>query len=263
MIHHFTAPQNLALPVSPFSALPSASIGFVLWLLCSAGAIIYAIRAPRSANARWPMLLATGIYTGLFLNLYQLVDEVMINLEHSYNLKHFGKFSMSSTGWVDGTVEMLYYLLHAPFAWSQQSLVISNFAISFAIGWLHLWLVARLFKYDTDPALRTFALCGFALCSPLIVIFSSGFGNGLVSLLFLAAIVAAAEGRTAFSLALSGLFPARCGDGLDRKFGSARVPAIDPAKASGAVAGPRRVDGNLLRLLLAALRTLDPDAGSI
>ena len=210
MIYQLTAPARLALPESPFAALPSAGFGMMLWLVFCAGAIAYALRLYQSGKPGWPaapMLLATGIYVGLFINMYELVDEVMINLEHSYNLMHFGKFSMSSARWVDGTVEMLYYLVHSPFAWSQTSLVMANFAISFAVGWLHLPLVARLFPKDSTPLGRTFALCGFALFSPLLVIFSSGFGNGLVSLAFLAAIVASAEERTATSLTLSGLLP--------------------------------------------------------
>lgn len=212
MVYQLTAPAELPIPPSPFSVLPGAAPGMLIWLLAAAAAVLYfAGLRPRRASPRVeaaiPLWLATAIYSGLFLNLYLLVDEVMINLEHPYNLHHFGRFSMSATGWVDGTVELIFYLIHSPFGGSQRSLVLANFAISFLAGWAHLPLASRLLPAGAGTGMRTAFLCGFALYSPLVAIFSSGFGNGLVSLAFLAAVAAAAEGRTGRSLFLSGLLP--------------------------------------------------------
>lgn len=216
MVHQLLAPADLLLPASPFALLPPAAFGFFLWLICSLAAVVWMARLERKpapmqptspATSNAPLWLASAIYAGLFVNLYALVDEVMINVEHPYNLWHFGKFSMSPESWVDGTVEMLFYLVHTPFAWSHQSLVVANFAITFLVGWLHLPLISRLLGAQASPVSRLLLLCGFALYGPLVTIFSSGFGNGLASLIFLAAVVEAVHGRTSQSLLVSGLLP--------------------------------------------------------
>jgi hypothetical protein len=202
MIYELEASGLLSFP-DPFAWLPPAWLGLALWLVCTAVAIAQAI----GGRGRGTALLAAGIYTGLFVNLYSLVDEVMINLEHAWNLFHYGRFSMSPEGMVDGTVELVYYLLHAPFAGSHQSLIAANFAISFLVGLAHLWFVNRMIDPAAGAAARVVQLCGFALCAPLAVIFSSGFGNGLVSLGFLAAMNAAVNRREAQSLLWSSVLP--------------------------------------------------------
>ncbi|MFN7937880.1 MAG: hypothetical protein U0R19_31410 [Bryobacteraceae bacterium] len=193
----------LALP-DIFSAVPPRILGLLLWVI---SAIICITSAFRGNSKHTPLALAAALYTGLFINLYTLVDEVSINLEHAYNLYHYGRFSMSPEAMVDGTVEYVYYLLHAPFAWSQTSLVAANFWISYLIGLLHLPLLAGVL--DTDPRTRKGMLqtCAFALSAPLVIVFSSGFGNGLVSLVFLAAIHFAVKGKEWTSLRIGYLLP--------------------------------------------------------
>lgn len=202
MIYELQA-SGLAFP-DIFSAVPPRFLGLLLWLLGSVYCIICAFAAKSRPT---PLALAACIYTGLFINFYTLVDEVSINLEHAYNLYHYGRFSMSPEAMVDGTVEYVYYLLHVPFAWSQRSLVAANFWISYLVGLLHLPLLAGVL--DTDPRTRKGMLqtSAFALSIPLIIVFSSGFGNGLVSLVFLSAIHAAAKGKETKSLTISGLLP--------------------------------------------------------
>lgn len=187
-----------------FSVVPPRFIGLLIWVISS----VYCIVSAFNAKSRpIPLALAATIYSGLFINFYTLIDEVSINLEHAYNLYHYGRFSMSPEAMVDGTVEYIYYLLHAPFGWSQRSLVGANFWISYVVGLLHLPLLAGVL--DTDPRTRKgkLQLCAFALSAPLIVTFSSGFGNGLVSLVFLLAIHAAAKGNETRSLLITGLLP--------------------------------------------------------
>jgi len=212
MIYELQAPSYLPPFPDIFAGLPPRIVGVVVWILFTVLCVVYAFAAKGLSSRRFlgipiPVLLASAVYTGLFINTYDLVDEVSINLKHSYNLYHYAKFSMSPERWIDGTVEFIYYLLHAPFAWSRHSLIVSNYAISYLVGLLHFPLVYQTLDPESGPGKRTLQLCGFALCLPLVQMFSSGFGNGLVSLLFLAAIASALNGREFRSLVLSGLLP--------------------------------------------------------
>jgi len=73
-------------------------------------------------------------------------DEVYVNLEHPYNLFHFGKFSMSPFRMIDGTVEFIYYLLLTPFALSQATLIVASLILGYGVCWSHLYLVKRIFR---------------------------------------------------------------------------------------------------------------------
>lgn len=212
MIYLLQAPLDLAPFPEIFAGLPPPILGIAIWMFYTVLALVYAYVVKGAAPLRFlgiplPLLFAAAISTGLFINTYNLVDEVSVNLEHSYNLYHYGKFSMSPERWIDGTVEPVYYLLHVPFAWSQRSLILANYLISLLVGLLHLPLAAYALDPEAGPRKRTLQLCAFALCLPLTFTFSSGFGNGLVSLIFLAAIGSALNGRESRSLVLSGLLP--------------------------------------------------------
>jgi hypothetical protein len=212
LIYQLLAPSNLAPFPDIFAALPPRILGMAIWLLFTVLALLYVLVVKDAAPGRLlgvpvPMLFAAAIFTGLFISTYYLVDEVSINLKHSYNLYHYGKFSMSPERWVAGTVETVYYLLHAPFARSQHSLIVANYVISLLVGLLHLPLAAYALDPKAGLSKGTLQLCGFALCLPLATTFSSGFGNGLVSLVFLAAIGSALNGKESRSLILSGLLP--------------------------------------------------------
>jgi hypothetical protein len=212
MVYELLSPQNLASFPDIFAGLPPRTLGLLMWVAFTSLALLHAARAKPGPARRVlgldvPLWLAAGIYTGLFIINYDLVDEVAINLEHSYNLFHYGKFSMSSERWIEGTVESVYYLLHTPFAWSQHSLIVANYVISLLVGLLHLPLVAWTIDPAASPRKRTLLMSAFALSLPLSVMFSSGFGNGLVSLVFLAAIGCAINGRERRSLIFSGILP--------------------------------------------------------
>jgi len=193
----------LALP-DIFAAVPPRLLGLLLWVVCAGFCVFTSFRAK---SVHTPLVLAGCIYTGLFINLYTLVDEVSINLEHAYNLYHHGRFSMSPEAWVDGTVEYVYYLLHAPFGWSHTSLIAANFWISYLVGLLHLPLLGGVLGTDMRTRKGMLQSCAFAISAPLVLVFSSGFGNGLVSLGFLAAIHAAAKGKESRSLFVSSMLP--------------------------------------------------------
>ncbi len=216
--------QALGLPPLPdaFAFVPPRVAGLLLWVICAAVCFAYAFG--KDGRSRW--LPVAGVYTGLYINLYGIVDEVSINLEHAYNLYHYGRFSMSPEAMVDGTVEYVYYLLHAPFAWSQASLVAANFWISCAVGLLHLPLLAGVLGTDMRSRKGMLQAFAFAICAPLVLVFSSGFGNGLVSLVFLAAMRAAAKGKETTSLAISGMLPLLRPDAILLSFVNIAVIAL-------------------------------------
>jgi hypothetical protein len=212
LIYQLVAPHGLPAFPDIFAGLPPRLLGMAIWMLFAVLALVYAYGAKGTVPRRLlgipvPMLLAGAIFTGLFIRSYDFVDEVSINLKHAYNLYHYGKFSMSPEHWIEGTVEPVYYLLHVPFAWSQHSLIIANYIISLIVGLLHLPLAGYALDPEAGPRKSTLQLCGFALCAPLAKTFSSGFGNGLESLIFLAAIGSALNGKESRSLVLSGLLP--------------------------------------------------------
>jgi hypothetical protein len=168
---------------------------------------------PVPPPAQWPLLPASFLLFAIFTLTWGHVDEVSVNLEHAYNLYHFGRFSFSPAAMLDGTVEYAYYLLLTPFAWSPASLVTANFILGFAIAWAHLWLLSRLVRNER----RSTALCLLLLFSvnyPLVATLSSGFGNGLVSLACLASLSLQFAGRTTWAAVLASALPLLRPDGV-------------------------------------------------
>jgi hypothetical protein len=143
------------------------------------------------------------IYLGLHVLTTVFVDEVFVNLEHSWNLWHFGRFSFDPYQTVDGTVELVYYLLLTPFSVSRGLLVFSSFLLGLLIGTLHFLLFWRM-TADASPLLRWTSGVLFLSNLPMIATFSCGFGNSLISLVVLWAfdqIRRGEPGRAALSVA--------------------------------------------------------------
>ncbi len=166
-----------------------------------------------SCSSFWTLGLPTLFFLSTYVMTYSIIDEVSINLEHSYNLFHYGKFSMSPDRMVDGTVELFYYLAHVPWASSHSLLILGNFLIGFMVGWLHLWLLWR-FWFNSKTMRDVLALCLFGLNLSLIETLSSGFGNGLLSLAFLASLSAYHRGRPRGYLTGMALLPLIRPDGI-------------------------------------------------
>ncbi len=218
--------------VDLFSLIPSWQVG--VGILCSAiaalfydtGGEIFQKKAPGKRGFWDPVFLPSLIYAGVFIAAYRFIDEVAVNLEHPYNLFHYGRFSMSSQSMVDGTVELLFYFLHLPFAVNQKTLVLGNFLICFVTGWLHLVLLWR-FWFSEVNSKNKFLLAVFALHAPFAGVLASGFGNGLVSLLFLASMSFYMKGKKGASILMSALIALVRPDGILVSFACALVCLAD------------------------------------
>ncbi|MEH2091391.1 hypothetical protein [Nostoc sp.] len=217
MIYQLQSQSNIQIVEDIFNLFPSKNIGIVLWIVSLALTFFYlAYRIKKEENKidnLLSLLIPSIIYIGTFINTFGILDEVAVNLEHPYNLYHFGKFSMSPDMMIDGTVEVLYYLLHTPFAKSQSSLILGNFLISLIFGWLHIFVIWQL-KLTRCFLNNLILLSCFSLSFPIISIFSSGFGNSLLSLLFLISIYFYLKNKLIFSLLVSGLLPLIRPDGI-------------------------------------------------
>jgi len=152
------------------------------------------------------LLTSSVVYAGVFIYTSEFVDEVFINLEHTYNLFHHGLFSFSPYKPVSGTVELLYYFLLTPFAFSHKALIQANYGYGFIIGWLHLFLLWSLLS-NRNLYLKSFLLILFSVNYPLIRIFSDGFGSGLVSLLFFISVFWQMKGYTERALITAAALP--------------------------------------------------------
>ncbi len=216
-LFEYTGPVQNFLPGNPFTLIPSVWLGLALWIFASVAVAILILRQAEPALSKfslatlfWPSLIFIGVYT----NTYGAIDEVMINLEHPYNLFHHGFFSMSPSQMQGGTVEMIYYLLHLPFAVSIPVLILGNYLIGLFFGWLHL-VCAWFFWFKTLSRKNTLLLSCLAMMFPLVMIFSNGFGNVLLSLVFFLAIsLAVAEKKEFSSLVVSGCLPLIRPEGL-------------------------------------------------
>ncbi|MEH2290114.1 hypothetical protein [Nostoc sp.] len=217
MIYQLQSQSNIQIVEDIFNILPSKNFGITLWIVSSVLTLLYLIymlsKEENKIGKLLSLLIPSLIYIGTFINTFGILDEVTVNLEHPYNLYHFGKFSMSPDMMIDGTVEVLYYLLHTPFAKSQSSLILGNFLISLIVGWLHIFVLWQL--QLTKSFLNNLILLScFSLSFPIISIFASGFGNSLLSLLFLISIYLCLKNKLTFSLLVSGLLPLIRPDGI-------------------------------------------------
>ncbi len=189
--------------------LPSAILG-VLLILCSLIPLIWYWYRKEKVGLndlnRWTLVIASFVYVGIYICSNMYIDELFINLEHSWNLFHHGLFSFSPNRMIDGTVEIFYYFLLTPFALGREALIRANYLFGLFIGWLHLLLLWRLLS-DKNFDLKLFLLILFSINYPLIRIFSNGFGNGLVSLLFFLSIYWQIKGSVNKALLMASTLP--------------------------------------------------------
>ena len=157
--------------------------------------------------------LPTLLYFSIFTHFFHISDEVSINLEHTYNIYHFGRFSMSPHENIDGTVEILFYLLHYPFAFDLQYLAFANFLISLLGGWLILWVLYGWLKRKNMPY-RIYILTACAAAWPITGAAATGFGNVLMAVIIAFAIVRLAENRAVSAAVASTCLPLIRPDGL-------------------------------------------------
>ncbi len=192
-----------------FKLIPSYRLGLLLWVLSGLAVFIVICSKKEEISTKpsfktllWPSL----IFFGLYMNTYGLNDEVAVNLEHSYNLFHHGLFSMSPHKMIGGTVEIIYYLLHTPFAGDLRRLLLANYILGMLFGWLHIFCIWKFWLPENSHK-NTLLLSCFALTVPIAVIFSDGFGNVLISLAFILSLSFLKARRERVSLGLGALLP--------------------------------------------------------
>ena len=230
----------------------------------------------------WRFLLPGFVLALLAFNVtrhYAVRDEVAVNLEHTFNLFHFGRFSMSPTAPVDGTVEYVFYLLHLPFAASARLLAVGNWLICTLVAVLTLWLLGRG-RLIGDARRNALFLLFPAAFSPLFLPMGTGFGNGLLSAAFVLQLIFVFRGRWAAAIAVAALLPLLRPDGtlwamvlptaiLADRF-AMRLP-VRPQRAAAARPGADRLALCRATLLvrgvqrgrLCRLRTLSVDTGRL
>lgn len=191
---------------SIFALVPDQQLGKPLLSLILIIFLFWIFALNKRSSKAAALLFPTLFYSCMFVYYYGIPDEVSINLEHTYNLFHFGKFSMQPDRLVGGTVEIIFYLFHLPFAYSQKTLIFGNFIICFITGWLHIVVLwkERIFK---DPKIEIVLLSAFALTNSVVFVFGSGFGNSLISLIFLLSMLAYLRGSVKQAFILSAIIP--------------------------------------------------------
>lgn len=207
MIEIWNTQQKISPTLYLNDALPSLSIVVALQLATAFAAVFFAWRTVRN-NFNRPQLLILGGLIQTFQYFYYCgyVDEVYINLEHSWNLHHFGRYSFSPTHMVDGTVELFYYAILAPFAWSHLSLIYACIGLGLLVTLLHTVLV-WYFVRNMPPLVQLFVTLGFAWNPIFAEIQGAGFGNGLVSLLYFLGFIAVWESRWHLATACTVILP--------------------------------------------------------
>lgn len=174
--------------------MPDRRSGFIL-VLIGLGLGLFQCMRVQNKKQQWIVFVSlVTTYVGLHFLTSFFVDEVFVNLEHTWNLLHFGRFSFDPNKIVGGTVEMLYYFLLTPFAGTHGLLVAATYAAGLLIGLLHLVLVWRM-TAELSPNYRWLVVLIFLSNIPMMATFSSGFGNPLVSLISLYAFQLARKQR--------------------------------------------------------------------
>lgn len=188
---------------------PPAKAGIALLGLSAVLSMVFLAtyrRLPPGGRRIFQYLVPCIAFSGMYIYTLRWVDEVFINLEHPWNLWNFGRFSFEPARMVDGTVEVVYYLLLAPFAYSRESLVIANLVFAWALGLAHVVVIFKIFS--RSPLLfQMLAGVLFSLWWPVICVLSNGFGTGLPSLLFLWAIYYLLQGNRERYLLMAGILP--------------------------------------------------------
>jgi hypothetical protein len=189
--------------------LPPAKAGIALLGLSAIVSLAFLgayRRLPSGASRVFQYFIPCIAFSGMYIYTLRWVDEVFINLEHPWNLWHFGRFSFDPTRMVDGTVEVVYYLALTPFAYSRESLVIANLVFAWVLGVAHILVIFKLFS-RSSPLFQMFAGVLFSLWWPVVCVLSNGFGTGLPSLLFLWAIYYLLQGNRERYLFIAAILP--------------------------------------------------------
>ena len=132
-------------------------------------------------------IIATIIQAGFYIFYLGFIDEVFVNLDHPWNLLNHGRFSFQPDHLVDGTVEFLYYFLLTPWATSRPHLIQALMLQGWLVAWLHLVVLYSMLRREQTPV-RTWSLLILA-CHPTVNdVFAGGFGNSLISLVFLSSL---------------------------------------------------------------------------
>jgi hypothetical protein len=195
---------------APVMALKSTALYLGVAVATAAALLLTAYRESRGLPpvivSQWPLWTASLMLFAMYTLAWQHIDEVSINLEHPYNLYHFGRFSFSPLRMLDGTVEYVYYLLLAPFGSSARALVTANYALGLLIAWAHLALVSRMLA-GARASTHLGLLLVFAVNAPLVATLANGFGNSLVSLGILSALSFQFTGRATWAAVVAGALP--------------------------------------------------------
>lgn len=198
-------------PITPVlylnDAMPSVKLVVILQLLSALVAAGLFLQTFRGKFNRFGLLFFAGLIQAFqYLYYCAYVDEVYVNLEHSWNLYHFGKFSFNPISIVDGTVELFYYAILAPFAWSHIALVYACIGLGLIIALLHTLLV-WYFVRNFSNVVQFTILAAFAWNPIFAEIQSAGFGNGLVSLIYLLGFIAVWENRLSLAGVCAAILP--------------------------------------------------------
>ena len=193
-----------------YEILPSPRVGLML-LVLSIILILFYWSQRKNKDFNYfldylTLIISSVSLLGTYIYSSRYTDEPFVNLEHTYNLFHHGLFSFSPTRMVDGTVEFLYYLFLTPFAFDRSFLLQTNFIFGAIICWLHLLILWKLLS-DINLELKLLLLILFAVSVPFIEIFSSGFGNSLVSLVFFLSLYFQVKGKESKALLLAAILP--------------------------------------------------------
>lgn len=214
----YALPDDIYFVWSLQNVVPTVLVLAMLVLFQATSVLVFAGRSPEAPKERgwaWRFLLPGFAFALLAINVtrhYAVRDEVAVNLEHTFNLFHFGRFSMSPTALVDGTVEYAFYLLHLPFAASARLLSVGNWLICTLVAVLTLWLLWRG-RLIGDGRRNTLFLLFPAAFSPLFLPMGTGFGNGLLSAAFVLQLIFVFRGRWAAAIAMAALLPLLRPDG--------------------------------------------------
>lgn len=203
------AGQPITFP-SVLAFLPTRSAGALILGagLISFFATVLLIHLSRSSKlvVLATLLTVCLLATGMFMVTHLLIDEVFVNLEHPWNLYHHGRFSFSSQEMIDGTVEIPYYGFLTPFSGSHRSLLVANYVLGLIISIGHGLIVWRILDELTSLG-RLLGTTFFLFNGAIAAVLSSGFGNGLVSLLLLLAILFQKQGRSRAALGIAAAMP--------------------------------------------------------
>lgn len=202
---------SLSEPVVPLvylnDLIPPSILVTAFQIFAALMAIAFARREYHGRAGRWELLaLALVIQTAQYGYYCAYVDEVYVNLEHSWNLYHFGRFSFSPATLMDGTVELFYYALLAPFGWSHTALVRACMCLGLVVTLLHT-ILCWYFVRHMPRLVQVLVVLGFAWNPIFAEIQSAGFGNGLVSLLYFAGLIAIWEKKWKPATAFISMLP--------------------------------------------------------